>query len=175
MALTLLTAACGGKAPVNTFPELATRVRPGHTVYVIDTGGRETRGKVVGIAPGELTVRHDGSVQRFTADEVRQVQRYGDPLWNGAIIGLVAATPGTLLADPRYVPCEGDPRRTCSDAEVGWRAFSIGLGGLAGMGIDALIRHRRQVYVAPGAANRVVRVTPIVTVNAAGVRVTFEY
>lgn len=175
LSVALGTLACGGKPPVNTLPDLQTRIRPGHTVYVIDTSGVETRGKLLALTPSELTVQHDGQVRRFQAASVRQVQRYGDSLWNGTLIGIAASVPGAFFSDPRQVPCPNAPARSCSDYEGGSRALVIAVGGLAGLGIDAMIRHRRPVYVAPGATVRSLRVTPFVARRSGGVMVVVHY
>lgn len=174
-ACAMLVAACGAKAPVSTFPALQTRIRPGHTVYVIDTGGRESRGTLVTVSATELVIGGDDQVRRFASGDVRQVQRYGDSLWNGTLIGIAAVTPGTLLADPQYGPCQSDPDGSCAKTGVGSRAIAIGLGGLMGMAIDALIRHREPVYVAPGAVVGSVRVAPLLRARGAGLAVIVEY
>ena len=175
LAIALPVAACGGKRPLNTFADLPTRIKPGHTVYLIDSKGVETRGKLEALSPAELSVRSDDQVRRWAAADVRQVQRYGDSLWNGAIIGAAVSVPGAMFADPRYVPCDDDPARTCTDSEAGSRALVVGVGALAGIGIDALVKRRRPVYVAPGATAGSVRLAPLLTHRSTGLAVVIAY
>lgn len=171
----LLVGGCGGKAPARTFPELQTRIRPGHTVFVVDSTGQETRGKLLEVSTSEIKLRRGDEVRRFAAKDVQHVQRFGDSLWNGAVIGAAASLPGALFADPRNVACEGDPARTCTDSEAGSRALVVGVGALAGLGIDALIRHRHPVYVAPGATGSTVRVAPFLNRRVTGLAIVVTY
>ena len=175
LALTLVVGACGGKAPVTAFPDLPTRIKAGQTVYVIDSKGVETRGRLLALSRSELSIRSEHQDRRFAADEVRQVQRYGDSLWNGAIIGAAVSVPGAMFADPRYVPCDDQPARTCTDNEVGSRALVVGIGALAGAGIDALIKRRRPTYVAPGATRGAIRLAPLLTMRSRGLALLVAY
>lgn len=175
LAIAFLVAACGGKPPVNTFPDLPSRIKPGQTVYVIDSKGVETRGKLLALSASELSVRSEQNVRRFAAVDVRQLQRYGDSLWNGAIIGAAISVPGAMFADPRYVPCDDNPARGCTDSEGGSRALVVGVGALAGAGIDALIKRRQPVYVAPGATRGAIRLIPLLTSRFRGLVIAVEY
>lgn len=145
----LMAPGCSARAPVHTFVELQHRVPRGATVYVIDSSGRETRGTVDEVLPSALVLTVGGDRRRMDSDTVRQVQRYGDSLWNGLLIGMAVATPGMLIADPTYDPCPADPRAVCPNSQVGQRILAVGIMGGIGAAIDALIRGRHQIYVAP--------------------------
>jgi hypothetical protein len=111
-------------------------------------------------------------------DSVRQVQRYGDSLWNGFFIGAAVGIPGMLLADPTYEPCKNDSEKRCANAQAGQRVLGLGIMGAVGAGIDALIRGRHQVYLAPGqplqSAARIA-VFPRLGPSAAGLFVTLSF
>ena len=175
-ALALVVGAgCAAKQPARSFVEPQQRLHSGNTVYVIDDTGHETKGRVVDVSPSALTLDVDGISRRLEQDRIRQVQRYGDSLWNGVLIGMAAATPGLLIADPAYRPCTDNPSRLCADAQAGQRVLAIGLMGAIGGGIDWLIRGRRQVYLAPGQvlqSPRGVVVSPGVALTTAGLVVT---
>jgi hypothetical protein len=115
---------------------------------VIDSTGTETKGKVVDVSSSALTLTVHGVQRRMEQETVRQVQTYGDSLWNGLVIGMAVATPGTLIADPTYGPCPNNERMRCANSLVAQRLLGIGIMGAVGAGIDALIRSRHQVYVA---------------------------
>lgn len=145
----VVASGCAARAPARTFADLQQRVSRGATVYVIDSSGGETRGKVREVSSSALVLSVDGIDRRLEADTVRQVQRYGDSLWNGLLIGMAVATPGMLIADPTYDPCPGDPSRRCANSQVGQRILGIGLMGAIGAAVDAAIRGRHQIYLSP--------------------------
>ena len=108
-------------------------------------------------------------------ESVRQVQSYGDSLWNGFLIGMAGATPGMLIADPTYEPCPDNAQRRCANSQVGQRILAIGIMGGVGAGIDGLIRGRHQVYLGAdqSAVSKVrVAVTPRVGASTAALFVT---
>jgi hypothetical protein len=140
---------CAARAPARSFADLQHRVSPGATVYVIDNTGTEVRGRLKDISSAGLILGVDGADRRIAADSVRQVQRYGDSLWNGLLIGMAVATPGMLIADPTYDPCPADPGRRCANSMVGQRILGIGVTGALGAAIDASIRGRHQIYLSP--------------------------
>jgi hypothetical protein len=151
IALLAIVAAsgCAARAPARSFADLQHRVSAGATVYVIDNTGTEIRGRLKDISSTGLVLGVDGSDRRIDADTVRQVQRYGDSLWNGLLIGMAVATPGMLIADPTYDRCSSDPSRLCANSRVGQRIVAVGVSGAIGAAIDAAIRSRHQIYLSP--------------------------
>ena len=101
----VVVAGCAARTPARSFPDLQARMKRGTTIFVIDSSGTETRGRVVDVSPSALTFAVDGVQRRMEQETVRQVQTYGDSLWNGLLIGTAVATPGMLIADPTYEPC----------------------------------------------------------------------
>ena len=74
------------------------RLEVGDRVIVVWQSGGESRGKVTGMSPGGLLL--DGV--RISAVDVRKVDRLGDPLWNGALIGLFV---GSLVGQDDQFGC----------------------------------------------------------------------
>jgi hypothetical protein len=152
-------------------------VKPGHTVFVIDDTGTETKGKVVETSASVLTLDVDGVRRPMDSGRVRQVQRYGDSLWNGFLIGVAVGTPGVLIADPPYEVCKDDPQKLCAEPQLGQRVLALAVMGAVGAGIDALIRGRHQVYLAPdrpsGSARRIA-ISPRLGLTAVGLFVTLD-
>jgi hypothetical protein len=134
-----------------TFEELQRSGTPGEMVYVVDLAGRETRGRVVMLSQGSITVDADGARQRLAAaDVVRIDRRRKDPVLNGVLIGAGAgALAGYGLGKSMDSP-------NCSGAvECGQGAMVGAVGGavwgaVGGWLADALIRKRETIYLAPG-------------------------
>jgi hypothetical protein len=149
-ALALVGSGCAARQPIRSFPDLQTRLHPGTTVYVIDRGGTETKGKVVEVSASALVLDVNGSRRRMEQSSVLEVQNRGDSLWNGALIGLGVGVSALLISDPAYERCTNDPRNVCANPHAGERFLAVAIMGAAGAGIDALIRSRHDVYLAPG-------------------------
>jgi hypothetical protein len=131
------------------------------TVYVLDDAGTETTGKLVRLNPDSIVILVDGGERRFEAAHVRRVQKRGDSVKNGAIIGAVVGAVlgaiGSGIAD-----CPGSGSGGCAAARVGMFAVSTGVYTAIGAGIDSLIAGRTTVYSAPraGAVRSAVTGTP---------------
>lgn len=150
-ALALLAVAgCAAKAPARSFSALQQRLKPDSTVFVTDNAGSETKGTVVNVSPSALILEVDGVERRMEQQSVRQVQSYGDSVWNGFLIGMAVGTSFALISDPRYEPCPDNAQMRCGNPQVGQRTLGVGVMAGVGVGIDALIRRRHQVYLAAG-------------------------
>lgn len=178
-AFVLLTiaAGCSARPPARSLTDLQQRIRLGHTLYVIDAAGTETRGKLTAFTPSGLTLDVSGASRTFDEPQIRQVQRYGDSLWNGALIGLAIGAPGALLGDPEYRPCPDNPQHQCAQSAAVQRVLSIGIMTGIGAGIDALMRSRLQVFLAPGqtSTTRRLRVAPFLHQRGGGLALTLDY
>ena len=162
--------------PVRDFDQLNTRLKPGDTVWVTDTQGREVKGKVQALAPDAITLKGDGP-RTFAAGDVRLIsERRNDSLANGALIGLGVG--GGL----GLVGCLA----SAESSDAGWCAVAAaaygGIGAAIGVGIDALIPGKKLVaYRAPGtpgstgSARARLSIAPVVTRRAKGVAVAFAF
>ena len=144
--LALGEAACASKRPAGSFADLSRRLHRGNTVYVLDDTGIETKGTVNDVSSSALSLDVNGALRQIDGNRIQQVDRYGDSLWNGFFIGAGVGAAFALINDPQYKPCENQPLQQCADVHVGLRVVSVPLMGAAGAGIDALIRHRHQLY-----------------------------
>lgn len=173
----VVVAGCAARTPARSFSDLQQRLKRDATVYVIDSTGTETKGKVVDVSPSALILVVGGVQRRMEQETVRQVQSYGDSLWNGFVLGMAVATPGMLIADPTYEPCPNNAQMRCANSQVGQRIVAIGMMGAVGAGIDALIRGHHQVYLAAdqSAGLRVrVAVAPRIGASTAALFVTLR-
>ena len=143
-------------------------IRPGMTIWVTDTGGREEMGRVVEL-PGDVLITTDGerTQRRRTIDIVRVRARHSDSLLNGALIGAGAAVASGLLL------CNAtEPWENCRD-DVGPMIRIGALGAGSGIGVDALSRGRRTIYEAPGSIRGYV--APVVGPDRVGATLSLRY
>ena len=115
------------------------------TVYVTDRDGRETEGRLVGFDPDSVILFVDGAEERFLRERVARVDRRGDSLRNGALIGAgLGVTFGLLSA--LGSDCPEDFGGSCPGVRATYFVLStVAYTGL-GAGIDALIVGRTRVF-----------------------------
>jgi hypothetical protein len=121
------------------------------TVYVLDNTGTETSGKFLRLNPDSIVLLVDGAERRFETARVARIQKRGDSLRNGAIIGaVVGVAMGIITAG--ISDCPGDhPGGGCPGSRAALFLVSTGFYSAVGAGIDALIPGRTTLYEAPKA------------------------
>lgn len=119
------------------------------TVYVLDDAGIEVSGKLLRLNPDSLVVLVDGVEHRLDAVRVKRIEKRGDSLRNGALIGaVVGAAMGLLVAG--MSDCPGtDPGGSCPGSRAAAFLLSTGVYAAIGTGIDALVVGRTTLYEAP--------------------------
>jgi len=133
--------------PASRWPALAASGGI-ETVYVTDDTGSETTGRLLRLTPDSIVLLVDGAERQFDAARVRRIQRRGDSLRNGAIIGAVVGVGMGLLAGG-MADCAGDdPGGDCPGMRVAAVIVSTGVYAAVGAGIDALIKGRTTLYEA---------------------------
>src|SRR4249919_3584906 len=85
--LVALVAACFSTPASAQSPEVALAGL--FPVYVLDRTGEETRGKLVSLTGSAVVLQMDSATRTFNLTDVVRVDRQGDSLKNGAIIGAV--------------------------------------------------------------------------------------
>jgi hypothetical protein len=124
----------------STFANMRREALP--TVFVTDRAGHETRGQLLSMTDAELTVKTDLITRTFTPDEVSVVERKGDSLKNGTLIGLGV---GTWAAGMFVAGCVGSHSH-CSPWVIPWALGVTGLYTALGAGIDAAIPGRTRIW-----------------------------
>jgi hypothetical protein len=163
------TTGCAPVQPAQSWPDLVQRLQPGTPIAVTDIQGTEMRGKVSAADTTSLTLNTAGAMKQFDAQDVRQVRRDGDPLWNGFVIGAGVGVLGAVLPDNR---CSGQ-MRVCNDRQIPERLTFAAIATAAGVGIDALYRDRTVLY---GPAARVaLRVTPVLAPDSRGLSISLGF
>lgn len=179
--LILLLWAMPGRSQANaqtvaaSFDELRLKVKAGDTVYITeDTGKSEQKARILDLSASSVAVSIGGVRRDVVESNVSRIrQRLPDSRKNGALIGfLVGAAANTALAKTLASPPE-----SCSGGCVaGSVLFGGGLGALAGLGIDALIQGKKDIYVkgASRSSQRVV-VRPSVTSQTKSLDISLRF
>jgi hypothetical protein len=158
----LASSSVAAQTVARSFEELGHVLKKGQTVIVIDTSGRETKGKVADASSTSLVVLNPQS-QTFGEREVREV-RASDSLWNGALIGAGA---GTALAMWDYLIDPSEPGNGIIFT------VSIGLGTAIGAGIDAWLS-RGILYRSPQGISHLT-ISPFATTSRKGVLLSIRF
>lgn len=143
----LVPVAVRAQEPASRWPGLAPS-RGVSTVYVVDDTGAETMGRLLRLSADSIVLLVDGAERQFDAARVRRIQRRGDSLKNGTIIGAVVGVALGLVAGG-LADCAGDdPSGNCPGVRVAALLVSTGVYAAVGAGIDALIPGRTTLYQA---------------------------
>lgn len=154
---------------VATFDQLANRIAVGERLWVTDTDGHVTRGRLDRLTSSDLTLDANGT-QRFEADGISLIRhRQRDSVKNGAFIGLgvgggmaTAWCIGALADDSGDI----DAAVECSEGFI-----FAGLGTLIGAGVDAIIPGKLSVIYratsgpGPAQAHRSLSVVPVISTH----------
>ena len=148
--------------------DLAGILRPGMTVWVTESGGREERMRIVGVSGDALMTTTDrGNRTIQTTDLVRVRARQSDSLLNGAFIGAAAG-----VASGLFLCRLTEPWDVCRGNVGPWLRIGA-LGAGIGIAVDALSRGRRTIYEAPVGAT--MPLTPIAADNLSGLQVSIGF
>ncbi|MBW8885444.1 MAG: hypothetical protein JF612_11885 [Planctomycetia bacterium] len=119
-----------------TFANLSAQGLP--IVYVTDRTGHETEGKLLRLTDTTIVVEEPTGARTFSIDQVSLVERKGDSLKNGGIIGAIfGAVTGVAL---------GADCTDCGGTRVAAAVINTGLWAAIGAGIDALIPGRTRIW-----------------------------
>jgi len=125
-------------------------------VYVTDRTGQETHGQLVTFSESEITVKtgalpnQPATLKTFTAAEVSLIERKGDSLKNGTIIGAVIGGLASALSVGEV--CAGNDDHGCAGRATAYMVFGAAFYAAVGAGIDALIPGRTRIW--PGKPDR---------------------
>ena len=155
LVATLVPGVVSAQGPAQRWPGLATTELP--TVYVRDDTGVEASGRLLRLDPDSLVLLVGDTERRFDAARVRRIEKRGDSLRNGAVIGaIVGAAMGLVAAG--ISDCPGnDPGGSCPGARAAGVMLSTGAYAAIGTGIDALVVGRTTLYEAPAPSPGTIR------------------
>lgn len=170
------TATAEAQEIASTFDQLRVLVKPGDTVRVADSAGREVTGRIADLSASSLALLVAGTRHELPAADVMTIhQRRRDSLANGAKWGFLIGF-GVGLLGGLQQGCNAFGCSTDYDVAFGLvnAALTGGLGAGIGVGIDAMIS-RMQVIYTKAAAPSAVSVTPMLTHERRGIRVSFAF
>ena len=149
-AIAVLVSCFAGRASAQTFSNVQVEGLP--TVYVTDRTGQETVGKLVTLTESAIVVRlKDNTTRTFRPDETTLVERRGDSLKNGTIIGAIfGGVMGTLTGGMGDCP-DARNRSHCPGTHVAVAFLATGIWAAIGAGIDAAIPGRTRIW--PGTSS----------------------
>jgi hypothetical protein len=154
-----------------SFDQLRLLVRPGDTVSVTDTTGREVTGKIVALSSSSLALMIDRNKRELTEPDVTTIrQRRNDSLANGAKwgLGIGVGLPAVLLA-----------LSGTEDIDAGFTVLMIaaygGMGAGIGVGVDALITSRQVIYERPSKPSATLTISPLLTGRRKGISVSMRF
>src|SRR5262245_64170982 len=114
------------------------------TVFVTDRSGEETKGILQRLTESEISVLVDGTTKTFTPDEVSTIERKGDSLKNGALIGLsIGAVTGVLTMGLSDCPTSNS---SCPAQRWAMVLLNAGIYTAIGTAIDAAIPGRTRIW-----------------------------
>ena len=153
----LLLIASSAEAQPATLYDVGWLVQPGNTVTVTDNAGVRVRGKLVQLSATSLVLDVSRALRQFQESDIRTIERSGDSLKNGALIGF--AVGGGLAAYAVTASLPSDDFN--GDEYIMAVPIFGGIGAAIGTGIDALIRGNRVVYARSQSIQPSVSVAPI--------------
>ena len=148
------------QAPADAWGAAHARVDLGESVIFEAAGTPRQTGLLQSLTPEGLTVMVAGESRYIRREDVQKLWKRGDSKLNGFLIG--AGATGVVMGGFLAALCDND----CGGEAVAVTAIYAGLGGLVGVGVDALIVGKTLVYKRPAG----VAVAPIVGPDRAGVQ-----
>lgn len=147
-------------------------VRTGEIIWVTTTGGLELKGSVVSSSSTSVTLNRGADTITLPLMEVRRIE-VRDSLLNGTLIGALI---GGGISAWIGVTIDRDCNGPCGNwgAITRFTVVGAGVGALAGMGIDALLRGRREIERSPRLSGSVA-ILPTLSDTHLAVRVTARW
>lgn len=144
LALVALLVAAPSQAQTTPL-RLDDLIQMGQKIEVIDDQGRETKGRVSVLSDTSVTISADRQLTVIPFAHITRIARPNDSLANGALIGFGSGAALGLLAATSCDNSDG-----CFEG-AGWVTYVTlltgAMGAGVGVGIDALIRRDRIVYL----------------------------
>lgn len=159
-----------------SFEQLQLLVKPGDRIYVTDSMGNVTEGRIAGLSRSSLRLMTKISTRDLSESDVFKIRQWRhDSLKNGALIGAgVGFGLGLagVISDCRSSGLFSD----CGGEVVGIVALFTGVGAAIGVGIDALIPSKETIYIGGTRTSLSrIKVKPILDHSRKGVAVAFSF
>ena len=148
-ALILLCAwggASAGQAQAQDFSSIQLENLP--IVFVEEKSGAETQGRLISITPDAIRIDVAGAQRTFAPAEVVKIDRRGDSLKNGALIGAAIGLVTGFIGDCPRAGTNTNGSDGCPGARVAYVLGGSAIWAGIGAGIDALIPGRTRLWPA---------------------------
>ena len=181
LAAMTMPSPAGAETVARSLEELGLRTRPGQKVQVLERSGRLTEGVITEISESSVTVFAFEN-RTLPAEDILRVDREGDSVKNGILIGVAAGVAGGALIKAYYSslpeeqkqgvdecpPCDSLPTMMVTGAMS---------GAFWGWLVDHLKKGRTPLYEAPLArtSRATVSVTPVVGKGRRGLTVAVGF
>jgi hypothetical protein len=170
--LTMAASMAEAQQLASSFEQLQVLVKPGDTISVTDSAGRELTGKIASLSSSSLALLVEGAQRDLPERDIRTIrQRRQDSLGNGAKWGLGIGAGLGLTAGLALASGDGN-----ANALIPIIALVYGgLGAGVGVGVDALIQSDQVIYFKPASFSAKITVSPLVTAQRRGVLLSFGF
>lgn len=156
LLLVALAVPAAAQSPVPPPPMVRADGLP--TVFLTDLQGAEHRGQLIRLAPDEVVLLGRDGERTFRRNEITLIEKRGDSLKNGALIGASIGALGGFFA-AGFSDCPA-PKQSCGGERAAFFALSVATYTAIGVGIDALIKGRTVLYRAYGKPTVALAVQP---------------
>jgi len=157
-----------------SFEQLQLLVKPGDRIFLTDSTGKVTEGRVADLSKTSLSVKTKSAITNWAEADVMQIRKWRqDSLKNGAAIGTGVGLGIGALGALAWCREYGDD---CGAEVAAGVAVYAGIGAAIGIGIDALIPAKQTIFTGvPRTALKGLRVKPLVSNARKGVAVAFSF
>ena len=171
-AMLVISMECSAQT-ADSFEQLQVLVKPGDNVYVTDSTGQTTKGRISQLSATSLGLTVNGAPRDLVQNDVYEIRQWKhDSLANGAIIG--TSIGGLLSAIFAVAACSEGCRGQGGDVALFILVFT-GMGTGIGTGIDALVLSKQTIFKNPGRSSGKLQIRPIINRSNTGVRVAFSF
>ena len=174
LCLFFLSAASSGHAQevANSIEQLRVLVRPGDNVRVMDTSGRELKGRIDRLSASSISVLVGGNTRILQESDILTIrQRKDDRLSDGARNGFIGGALFGVLVGVALREYDGGGALVTTAALI-----YGGIGAGIGVGIDGMITSDRIIYDARARSSRAnIRVGPFMTPERKGVALSLRF
>lgn len=141
----MFAAPAGAQPAVDGWPGLDTSKL--QTMFVTDTSGTVTTGKLLRIDPESLALLVNEQERRLDRERVLRIQKR-DSVRNGVLIGAAVGVALGLVA-AGISDCPGEPAGHCPGFRATAFVMSTAIYTAMGVGIDLMVPGRTTIYRAP--------------------------
>ena len=177
LLLTLAPRLALAQEPAHSLQDLPSRLRTGHTIRIVDTEGKKTEGKLDGLTDSSLQIKVDGEMREFRGTSLREIDlKYRDPVSNGIILGAIIGVAAGAVFGISGVSPEGCESSKCKlGATALWGAIGGGIGAATGALGDSMKQGYLRVFSAPGTTVNRWCVSPILSRETKGMKITLRF